>query len=506
MKEESPIFLSGAQMDAIYQDQVISHYKGNPLIESLPPIRSEEEIILSLKPSLEFPFNPAERDLETHYRVECINGLKNYFYVPFRRDIELSEAISSTLRSALCGRNPMQPSFIRLLREQDILNPKTFQLHGRHVAVQGFALTGVSGTGKSTSLSYSLLAYPQVIFHSRYREKEFPFTQVVWLKLECPAKGSTKSLCLNFFQVIDVILGTNYYAKYAGNGRATAESMLPQMARVAALHGLGVLVVDEVQNLVGAPDDMLKFFVQLENIIGVPVILVGTPPATKLFTSEFRKARRSIGPENLAWDRFNKDNRWDRLMKNLFQYDWTRNGISSEGELSEIFHKRTMGIADLAVKLYIGAQKRAIKNKSETITGPLVESVADNMFQRIQPSLDTLAQGHYEDIKIQDLVLKEDKVKAYELSEENKDDILKALNEKIGTENAPIKLSSVGINEEETLHEQNEITKVQEKQLDDRHKQSELTKIVELNLKKKSSPINDLNKMGLINKGKDLRL
>jgi len=52
------------------------------------------------------------------------------------------------------------------------------------------------------------------------------------------------------------------------------------MARVAAIHGVGVLVIDEINRLSGSSSggaaSMLSFFVQLTNSLGIPVVLVGT--------------------------------------------------------------------------------------------------------------------------------------------------------------------------------------------------------------------------------------
>ena len=101
---------------------------------------------------------------------------------------------------------------------------------------------------KTTSIEAILSLYPQVILHNRYCENDFSFTQIVWLKLDCPFDGSIKGLYLNFFQAVDDLLGTRYYDNYAG-GRKTVDELLPRMALVASLHSIGVLVIDEIQHL-----------------------------------------------------------------------------------------------------------------------------------------------------------------------------------------------------------------------------------------------------------------
>ncbi len=68
------------------------------------------------------------------------------------------------------------------------------------------------------------------------------------LKIDCPYRGSPKQLCLNFFQQLDLLLGTNYLVRY-GNGRSAIDLMMTQMAQTANRHALGVLIVDEIQHL-----------------------------------------------------------------------------------------------------------------------------------------------------------------------------------------------------------------------------------------------------------------
>lgn len=66
--------------------------------------------------------------------------------------------------------------------------------------LESLSLIGCSGSGKSTTLNRILATYPQVIFHEKYN-----FTQIVYLKLDCPHDGSLKNLCYHFFRAIDEV-------------------------------------------------------------------------------------------------------------------------------------------------------------------------------------------------------------------------------------------------------------------------------------------------------------
>src|SRR5690606_18051554 len=99
------------------------------------------------------------------------------------------------------------------------------------------------------------------------------------------------SLCINFFQQIDRLLGTNYESKYVGS-RTSADVLMGYIPMIANLHGLGVLIIDEIQNLSlaksGGAQSLLNFFVTLVNIIGLPVILIGTMKALEILQGDFR--------------------------------------------------------------------------------------------------------------------------------------------------------------------------------------------------------------------------
>lgn len=132
-----------------------------------------------------------------------------------------------------------------------------------------------------------LQLYPQVLYHSHYQGRDFTRAQIVWLKIECPYDGSTKGLCVNFFQAIDGLIGTNYEENFA-TGRRTLDEMMPNMARVASIHGIGVLVIDDIQFLSqaksGGSSRMLNFFTYLVNTAGVPVLLISTYKARRILT------------------------------------------------------------------------------------------------------------------------------------------------------------------------------------------------------------------------------
>ena len=384
----------GAVKPASYRDPLISSYRGNPLIEALPPILSEEEAmtLLAHYPS----YDQNERTLPNHLRFHLVrNALK--FVEPLPIHLDLEQRFSCMIRTGYEARNPLTPEFRRDFQKRlNALDSDGLPQNYLRSTATGFTIIGISGVGKTTAVESILSLYPQVIVHSHYSDLDFTLMQIVWLKLDCPFDGSIKGLCLNFFQAVDDLLGTNYSTNY-GRGRFTVDQLIPYIARVASLHCIGVLVIDEIQHLneakSGGSKKMLNFFVQLVNTIGIPVVLVGTYKAMSVLSGEFRQTRRASGQGDLVWDRMAQDDVWEFFVESLWRYQYVRKPCPPKPELSHALYDVTQGITDFAVKVYMLAQVRAIATEKETVTESIIRSVAKDSLRLAQPILSALKTG-----------------------------------------------------------------------------------------------------------------
>lgn len=308
-------------------------------------------------------------------------------------------------------RNPIRPGFL----EQ--IDGAQQWMRSRHIEAsgdQGFrsqsALTiiGSSGLGKSTAISRILSLYPQVVVHSNYRGVEFSGYQVVWMKLDCPHDGSIKGLAIDFFRHIDLLLGTRYYRQY-GSARHPISALQPAMSQISRTYGLGLLVIDEIQHLSTAKsqgaEKMLNYFVTLVNTIGIPVVLIGTNKAAGVLQSQFRQARRGSGQGDMVWERMKQDASWDLLIEGLWDYQWVRNPVPLTFELSAELYDLSQGIVDIAVKIFVMAQIRAMSSGKEMLSVSLFRQVANEQLRLVQPMLSSLRSGNtrelakYEDIQ-----------------------------------------------------------------------------------------------------------
>lgn len=395
-------FSRGEFVEADYQDPLLEDYRGNPLLEALPAIWDDKTVVnkLASKPI----FQVSERDLPVHLRLHCVQRISRDFFRPLSRHLELQSSISRLIRDGYVGRNPLTPNYAFRARKDAyelIMQGNTSGYPVNTPTSAGFALVGISGIGKSSSLLRILQMYPQVILHRKYQGQDMPAPyQIVWLKMDCPHDGSIRGLCLNFLLAVDSLVGTKYYKK---NATKNPDELLPLMAQAAAVHCLGVLVIDEIQNLQEAKDDraaqMLNFFVQLVNTIGLPVILVGTYKALPALNGEFRNARRNSGQGDATWHHFKKDDEWTWLLQGLWKYQWTNNKVDLDQTFIDVMYDESQGISDIAIKLFMLTQWRALDKEIDHITPELIRSVAKDRLTLIRPALEALRSGKKKQIQ-----------------------------------------------------------------------------------------------------------
>lgn len=375
---------------AEYRECELPEYNTNPMIKALPPILNIDDFLKAVE---EKPlFNVEERTYDAATRFHCIERLSRYFE-PVNQSVQLYQVITRLLMTGYLARNPEQPNYAqrsnqiyRAIQEKD--GKQLEKYVNVPTSASGLTLIGPSGVGKTTNLKYILSLFPQVIFHPEYMTY-----QITWLKVDCPHAGSLKGLCIDIFLAIDQLLGTNYFEKF-GKKRNTEDVMLAQVAQLIHTHNVGLLVIDEIQNLAAsrrANSDLLNFLVKMDNVIGIPVIRVGTYQAFPILQGNFRNARRGTGEGSIIWERMVNDEHWELFVQEMWQYQWTKTPVKLTDEINDALYYETQGIVDIAIKLYNMIQGRAIANGgSEEITVDLIHEVAQEGLFLIKPMLDAV--------------------------------------------------------------------------------------------------------------------
>jgi hypothetical protein len=381
---------------ASYQPTGIKRYDDNPFIEALPPILSVSQAGKSIKGKVEF--QPSDRLADPKSRMHMVVSLLEDYFQPLSQHVQLQEKIDMMLRMGYVGRNLSDGSLNRKLQEGYELiksgGDVTASFSVEKTTARSMSLVGISGSGKTSSLERVLETYPQVIYHEKKN-----FFQVTYLKIECPSNGDLESLCLNFFSAVDNVLGTDYERRYAKQ-RLSVPKMLALMRQTANNRAIGILVIDEIQRLSqvrsGGKEQMLEFFVELVNTVGIPIVLVGTPKARPIFELELQSGRRSAGLGSIYWEIIPqyaykergriKNPNWIRFTNNLWKYQWLKHGDDPlTDEIRECWYDLSQGVLDIVLKLFVLAQLRAIANKKERITVGIFKSVYKQELKPVHP-------------------------------------------------------------------------------------------------------------------------
>lgn len=378
-------------------------YSGNPFIEALPPIMQE---IADIKANLigKVDYNPEDILRSKNERIHLTSQLIHQFFQPITRHISLESKISILIRQGYIGRNiadgklhqHLQNGYERIM-SGDI---NAFRFDAPKSTALSYSLIGCSGSGKSTTLHRILNLYPQVIYHEKYN-----FTQLVYLKIDCPHDGSLKNLCLHFFKAIDVALGTDFERKVALK-RLGIEALLNYMRQITNTYAIGVLVIDEIQHLSvknsGGAEKMLNFFVTLINVVGLPVVMVGTPKAKFIFDGDLRSARRGAGFGADIWEPMKNNipssntstrTEWIAFTNALWKYQWLTNKEELSDEIRDCWYELSQGVLDIVVKLFVLAQCRAIITGLERITPRLLRQVYEDELKFVHPMIEALKSG-----------------------------------------------------------------------------------------------------------------
>ncbi len=348
----------------------------------------------------------AERELSHTLRRYCVLRIFDAV-IPVEAQVDLAERIGMVIRQGYKARDPARgthrPALLasaaaiqKLAGGADVGEVKSSMPVLTHSHPVAFALIGDPGTGKTTITRRTLARIPQVV---EQRLAYAIIKQVVWLEVQCPSTGGRKQLCIAVLAAFDRLLGTRYAERFGAEGkRVSGDQMMLFVQHLVTLHAVGLIVIDEIQHAKQSTEGvkpLMNFLVTLVNSLGVPIMLIGTNDARSIVEGEFREARRASGLGQPNWFRMSQGDEWDDWLKELWQYQWTATPTELTPEISEAIYDESQGIMDLAVKLYVLAQMRAISRGEvyggdEFLDAGHFRTVAREEFALIAPMITAL--------------------------------------------------------------------------------------------------------------------
>jgi hypothetical protein len=415
---------------AVYDtNQKQLRYRGNKLIEALPPPLSDEELYRTL---VYLPrFDKAAREWEDADRLRELLSLTNVM-VPLTSHIQLGHALDSMMREGYVGREPMTAGHISVYHEirsdeQAAKAGQPFrQSHTTLTPKLSQALVNVSGMGKTTTVQRVLARYPQVVYHP-----ELDIYQITWLHFEMPSDGGgVKALLISIIEAIAELVPDNtYYEDYVLKARPSEAALQSSVRRLLNKHCVGLLIPDEVQNAANSRKSDQVVMTELTTLVNksrTPVLYIGTPKANKVLGLDLRQSRRAMNLMLGEWGPLPRydlcaetseegeggltrsDGEWVDLVTSLWHYSWVRNPVPLTERMLDVIYDLTQGIIDLAIKLLICAQARAIVDKSETLSEQLLHAVYQEQFKLLHPMIDAYrrkdpaALERYQDLALPD--------------------------------------------------------------------------------------------------------
>jgi hypothetical protein len=287
---------------ADYKPTGVRRFDGNPFIEALPSLeKSKDRILDRLK---NYPQKPTKSDRQKSELVRTAEvGCINEIVYPFAEYKRAGTNLTMNIRESYVARHPLSVQDVQR-RHAIALNESgavPFPSNWTSTA-RGQTLLGISGSGKTTFATAFSLPYQVVIEHREYQGRPLVCRQIPWVGIRMSHDATLKSLCLQFFEVVDHILGNTNYRRQAGAVRSVAR-MVMLIAQVATAASVGVIFVDEVQNLKAAMGKnavfVLNLFSEIIERAGVTLVVAGTPALASVIDENVRNYVSSIPAANL---------------------------------------------------------------------------------------------------------------------------------------------------------------------------------------------------------------
>lgn len=376
-------------------ENLIPHYRGNPLIEALPAILTpkETESLLLNRPTA----NISEvRRLPPHLRIHAMSEL-DALYIP-RPDLpEVESDISLLLRSGYVRRNPTLATTIKDIyttRERIRLQGGSFSS-----LPDCLIITALSGTGKTRAVRSVLSLTPQVIQHQMYQGKRFAQTQLVWLSLDAPISGSPKGLMLRFFAAVDRALGIEGPASYVsqyGRARMSIDQKIEEFAQIAATYHLGLIHIDDLQRLLAGGKtqgrQVLDMLIQFTNVVKVPLVISGTHQLVRVLAGSLEAARRcsSGGQIDFALPNSAEDAHFLLLVKALSVHQYLDEAVELDETWAKKLYELTLGLPAVLICVFTQAQKIALRAGASKLDPSHLDQAFNRHCALLKPALDVL--------------------------------------------------------------------------------------------------------------------
>ena len=349
---KSELVSSGAPVASYSRRNLPPDCIGNPFLEALDLFKQADEIIETLFSTVEV--SPEIRQLPAETRDNLTRAVDQLF-VPLPRDYELWRRLAKAITDSYLARTNNDPRYFSKL-----LNARTPVYFGARTFTSSLIiLEGSSRAGKTASLHRFLQAIPSVIQHVQYKGEPFYTKQIPWIKLEFPESRADKDIPREIVSQLCTLLSLSQPSERS----LTKGEFINSVARQFAVHGVGLLVLDDCEHLENYSEKerqgTFNFLFRLCATIGVAVVCVGTELLVDILASSEPLKNRSIRYPLPRWESLS-DEDWSEFVQELWKIQYTSQFTPLTEKLSTRLREISGGLPGIAAPIFAEAQSIAI--------------------------------------------------------------------------------------------------------------------------------------------------
>lgn len=325
-------------------------------IKLLPPLLSGTELVdrISYYPSYDKTIVQADRCK----RLERLSDIYKIFY-PFSMTVMIYSKLYMATERSLKKKSSILAVKQRNDNYKAIVGDQLY--HGIIGGADSLTIIGTSGIGKTSAIQTSL----KLISDDRILQCDKPFMKIIpALQVQCPFDASPKGLLLEILRSVDEVIDTKYYER-SRKASDTTDILIGTVSQVALNH-LGLLVIDEIQNVYGRKSgtSLMSMIIQLINSSGISICMVGTEECLPFFESSMQLSRRSQG---LRYGILPYDSYFEDFCKKVWTYQYLNNFEPISAGVIEWLYEHSGGIVANVISLIHDAQEIAILDGYEKL-------------------------------------------------------------------------------------------------------------------------------------------
>jgi hypothetical protein len=313
--------------------------------------------------------------------------LATRFFVPSALHVDLALGLRQLLEEGLGARDPCDPQFFRLCEEEmaALVGDRLITKSDDTNALQGGCLLGCPGMGKSRTIEAILKSIPQTKQH-HLPEEGLTIDQVRYLYVPAPREASIWDFTVSFERAMAKALGVPS-SERERSSHTKGDALVQEIGRFVQTYGVGLLVLDEVQNLDArfwhGRQSLINTLVKLVDELGISLFIVGAGNVVDTLFAEGRFARR-VMKRQYSWDPPECDDEWFTYVRALLSLQVTNRQAPFSDGLAAAFWDLTQGLFDISNGLFERLQEWTLAADKPSITEKIVRKEGPQFLRTVE--------------------------------------------------------------------------------------------------------------------------